>query len=129
MPYQAVNTPSCAIFFAVRAAMSLYQTNRASGVRTVTTCGDPSAGSPPGSTLLTTLTGVSSAHNTSSARSAAVIASSNPAVASTGRLPCEANRIAAALTFGPYTTAPACPTGGAAVLTLRQQPQRRRDST
>lgn len=75
------------------------------------------------------LTGVSSAHNTSSPRNAVRIASSKPvsasrsanrscaratnpvktgapdtALACTGTLPREAKSIAAAFTFGPYTT-------------------------
>jgi hypothetical protein len=52
-------------------------------VRTVTTCGDPEAGSPCSSvSVFTTLTGVSSPHSTGSAASAASITSSNPAAAS-----------------------------------------------
>jgi len=38
------------------------------------------------------------------------------------------SRIAAAFTFGPYTTFPAAPNGGAAVVIFPQQPQRRRGS-
>ena len=102
------------------------------------------------------LTGVSSPHITGSARSAVFIAASNPAagsrwenrsraratnpletgtpssasitvaVRSTGTLPSLASSTAAALRFGPYTTAPACPNGTAAVVVLRQQPHRRR---
>ncbi len=141
-----------------RDPIAAYQTSRASGVRTVTACGDPATGWPRSSVfLLITLVGVSSAHRTSSAPSAVFIASSNPqasrrwakrsraratnpadtgtdsimsisaAVRSIGTLPSLANRIAAALRLGPYTTVPAAPNGGAAVVVL-PQPQRRRGS-
>lgn len=156
---QPSNTPRFLICAELRAVTSRYQTSRSSGVRMVTTCGEPVATPPSSSTLSTTLTGVSSAHSTSSARRAATIASSNPApasacarrswaratnpvdtfapssasiiraVASTGTLPCEDGKIAAALRFGPYTTATACPHGGTAVFTAPQQEQRRRPST
>ena len=111
--------------------MAAYQTSRSSGVRTVTTCGLPGSAAPSSPVLRMTLTGVSSAHSVSSARSAAFIASSNPAassrcasrswaratnpaetgapssasisiaVRSTGTLPSMSSKIAAALTFGP----------------------------
>ena len=142
-----------------REPIGAYQTSRASGVRTVTACGDPATGSPSASvSLRITLVGVSSAQSTSSARSAVVIASSNPAAArrwakrsraratnpvetgvpsseaisiavrSRGTLPSLASRIAAALTFGPYTTFPAAPNGGVAVVIFPQHPHRRRPS-
>jgi hypothetical protein len=58
--------------------------SRSSGVRTVTTCSAPLTGFPVAASmsLNATLTGVSSPHSTSSARSAPHIAASNPACSS-----------------------------------------------
>jgi hypothetical protein len=109
--------------------------------------------------LRATFTGVSSACSTSSAASASRIAPSNPAtssfsanrswaratnpddtadpsnaaisiaVRSTGTFPAEDNRIAAAFTFTPYATAPACPNGTCAVVVFPQPQHVRRGST
>ena len=111
--------------------MAAYQTSRSSGVRTVATCGLPASTAPSSPLLRMTLTGVSSAHSACSARSAAFIASSNPAsssrwasrwcaratnpadtgaptsaagsaaVRSAGTLPSEFSKMVAAFTFGP----------------------------
>jgi hypothetical protein len=142
-----------------RAGAAAYQTSRSPGVRTVIACGLPGTGVPSWLALRITLTGVSSAHNVSSARSAAFIAASNPAasslpasrscaratnptdtgapssdristaVRSAGTLPSLPSKTAAALTFGPYTTVPARPCGGSAQVTVPQLPQRRMGSS
>jgi hypothetical protein len=65
-----------------RDGMAAYQISRSSGVRTVTTCGLPASTVPSPALLRMRLTGVSSAHTTGSAPSAAFIAGSNPAASS-----------------------------------------------
>jgi hypothetical protein len=52
----------------------------------------------------------------------------NIAVRSAGTFPAEAGRIAAALTFGPYATVPACPNGTTEVVIFLQQEHFRRGS-
>ena len=89
-----------------REAMACRNVSRPSGVRVISTCGAPAAALPSfssgsasslscgtataGTVLSRTFTGVSSAASTSSADSAAIIASSNPAFPS-----CAATRAAA----------------------------------
>src|SRR3982074_2746052 len=51
------------------------------------------------------------------------------AVRSTGPFPAEDSKIAAAFTFNPYVTAPACPNGTDAVVVFPQQEHFRRGST
>src|SRR5258706_605485 len=134
-------TPRALIAAAEREEVAAYQISRSSGVRMMITCGLPGAVVPSSMVLRMTLAGVSSAHITGSASSAAFIAASNPAfptlpasrslaratnpaeigapssasisiaVRSTGTLPSELSNTAAALTFCPYTTPPACPSG------------------
>src|SRR5512143_4097425 len=95
--------------------------------------GEPGSGVPSAPvSLRSTLTGVSSAHSTGSARNAFRIAWSNPAVSSRSARRAWARAMnprpqqrlqAAAFRFGPYTTDPARGCGTLAVTVVRQAGQ------